>query len=454
MSQNAATHAPRHTDAPDIPSRDSVVTVQGTGAVADLIALAMHAGPEAPHLASLRAAGKQALETHGLPGRRDEGWRFAPTHSWREPTWTPTRVAARELTRVTDADADIVLDAAGCQVRAALPEGVEVDWLSAQATNRAASAAWDKLGRIVPPLHFAALNAALCPDVLWLRLCAGCQLTRPLTLRHLWPTVGQDEAVLRCPRLMVSVEAGARLQLIEHFTDAGQGAQLVVPVCEMQVGAEAHVEHLRLSAGGPQANLLDALGVELADRGHYQLHQALVGGVLSRHAVHITLAGGGAQAAVQAALRGDRDCHAELRVCIDHGAPQTTSQQTLRALAQADGTVVADAVTRVAAAAQGTVAGQQVRSLMLADGATIHAKPHLEIEADDVRCSHGATVGALDPAALFYLQARGVGLEQARALLTAAFIRGFADALPDALQPQGLPAPWPQRLGFANEERL
>ncbi len=152
-----------------------------------------------------------------------------------------------------------------------------------------------------------------------------------------------------------------------------------------------------------------------------------LGGALHRFDVRALLQGPGAQCQLDGAYLVEGRDHVDHHTLVEHEAPRCRSDQTYRGIASENGTAVFDGIVVVHRGAQGTEAHQENRNLLLSDSATVHTKPHLEIDADDVVCSHGATIGSLDEDQLFYLRARGIPEELSRSILTFAFVESIVD---------------------------
>jgi len=163
--------------------------------------------------------------------------------------------------------------------------------------------------------------------------------------------------------------------------------------------------------------------VELAAGASARVTSIDLGAALSRQAFTVVLAGPGASATIDGLSLADGDRHLHNRTRVEHRAPATTSRETFRGIADGNGRGVFNGSIVVLPGAAGSNAELSNRNLLLAATAEIDTKPELEIYVDDVRCSHGATTGQLDPAALFYLRSRGLDEPAARRLLTAAFLR-------------------------------
>jgi Fe-S cluster assembly protein SufD len=222
---------------------------------------------------------------------------------------------------------------------------------------------------------------------------------------------------------------GAELTLIETYSGTESG-QLSNAVVEVDLGRNAKMSHVRVHENaGLQVGRVD---VRQAADSRYRSTVITLGGALLRFDVRCLLQGKGAQCQLDGAYLLEGDDHVDHHTLVEHQAPHCQSTQTYRGIVSGKGTAVFDGVVVVHRDAQKTEAHQENRNLLLSDTATVHTKPHLEIDADDVICSHGATVGALDESQLFYLRARGVPKDLARAMLTYAFLESVVDRISHA----------------------
>jgi len=158
------------------------------------------------------------------------------------------------------------------------------------------------------------------------------------------------------------------------------------------------------------------------------------GGATSRLDVRVALDGEGAECVLEGLYVAREDELVAHHTTVDHAKPHCSSRQRYKGAMDGTGTAVFDGTVLVRHGAARTEAHQENRNLLLSGNAVIHTKPHLRIDADDVKCSHGATVGRLDPAQLFYLRSRGVDAHVARALLTYAFLREMTASVPEDLR--------------------
>lgn len=275
------------------------------------------------------------------------------------------------------------------------------------------------------PTHFAALNTALFDDGLWIDVPAGTVAAEPLELNHTIPA--SSERGVTYPRVLVTVGDNAELSLIETYLGKGVG-QLTNSVIEVELGRNAKMSHVRVHENaGLQVGRVD---VRQAEDSGYRSTVVTLGGALLRFDVRCLLQGKGAECQLDGAYLVDGDDHVDHHTSVEHQAAHCRSSQTYRGIASGRGTGVFDGIVVVHRDAQKTEAHQENRNLLLSDTATIHTKPHLEIDADDVVCSHGVTVGSLDEDQLFYLRARGIPEDLAHAMLTYAFLESIVDRVP------------------------
>jgi len=349
--------------------------------------------------AKRRAAHASVLEA-GLPHAKLEAWRSTPL---------------RDLP-----DARFTRAASPFQVDGESPDRVDVSRVAASDV-----AGLGRLGELTTEATFTALNAVLFDEVLRVRVPVGVQATLPLSLVH-----QASGGRASFPRLVVELEERSSLTLLEHYAGETDGASFAGPVAEIFVGQGARLRHLRL-LDAPSHHVAE-LDVRVARDAHYQLHLATLGGALSRTDVRVTLAEPGAECALFGATHATASQVADAHVWLEHAAPHCTSHQRFHSVLDGRARVVMDGIVAVAHDAQKTEAHQNIATLLLSENGRVDAKPHMEIEADDVVCSHGNTVGALDEEALFYLRARGIPLADARTILTWAFVKSVLTGIPES----------------------
>ena len=370
------------------------------------------------------------LERHGLPTRRVEAWRYTDLRRlWEAGFVVAEPVPERAAARLAALLAAHGLDADG---PAALPRLVFVGGALSPTLSRIPESLvgclevqpFTGIETAEPPHHpLAALNTMLATDGAQIRVAAEQDGGQLLLVTLCDGSDGRRTASHLQHR--IALEVGASLAVLE--VAEGEGSYLNGSVLDAAVGAGAHLRHVRLQRDGADASSLSLVRVTVAERGAYDGFNLALGAALARHEVHATLAGPyGAVHVNGAQLLADAQV-ADLTSVIAHDAPNCISRQTVKNVLTGSARGVFQGKIVVAQLAQKTDGYQMNQALLLSDAAEIDCKPELEIYADDVKCSHGATAGALDEEQLFYMRSRGVPMAEARAIL----VRAFLD---DALQ--------------------
>ena len=221
-------------------------------------------------------------------------------------------------------------------------------------------------------------------------------------------------------RALIVLESGASLTLLEQQT--GGETALRNTGIEIVLGADAELNHVRLAPAAPGAVRLEEIGMRLARDARYRAHYASFGARLSRLELDIALEGEGAEAQLSGvSVLGD-ETHADITTHMRHAVGRTHSTQLFKNVAGGKSRVIYQGKVSVAKDANGADSRQTAKALLLGSRAEADLKPELEILADDVKCAHGAAVGDLDSDSLFYLRARGIPENEARALLIHAFL--------------------------------
>ena len=231
------------------------------------------------------------------------------------------------------------------------------------------------------------------------------------------------------PRHAIHLDAGAKLTVLE--TTSGTGTSLYNVVTEIAVGPGAHLTHIRLQDASTEGFHFATIYADIAENGTYDSFSLVLGGRIARTEIHARLAGPHAVAHMNGAQLLTGNQHADFSSIVRHDAPNCTSRQTVKNVLNGRSRGVFQGRIEVARDAQKTDGYQMNQALLLSPDAEIDSKPELEIFADDVKCSHGATVGELDAEQLFYLRSRGVPEDAARAILVRAFLTGALDLVTD-----------------------
>jgi Fe-S cluster assembly protein SufD len=264
-----------------------------------------------------------------------------------------------------------------------------------------------------------ALNTAFLNDGVLIEAGEGALLERPIHVRHIFS--GKSPAATYA-RLLFVAGNGANATLVESFEGPDGIAYQVNSALELHVGDKANVALLRLQAEGNAALHLSTLLAEVGHGAELELGGFTQGAAVSRHTLHVRLAGEHTDLRLANAklLRGKQ--HGDTTLVLHHAMPNCTSREIFRTVLDDAARGVVQGLIVVQPDAQKTDARMSLGALMLAEGAEADQKPELEIFADDVQCGHGATAGALDEQLLFYLMTRGIPRRQAEALLVQSFV--------------------------------
>ena len=374
-------------------------------------------------LGAARAEALARLSAMGMPGKRDEYWRYT------DPT-SLTTVEALKAAVFDDSDEAPVFDAIdrvkvvfvdGVFDAAASDElrlaGVEIERL---ATAGAADIHWarDTYGvleaRGQKPVQrpLAALNSAFATDGLLIRVTG--KATKPVSLIYVHKSDASDAILHHC----IKLEEGAELTVLEN----GPAAARFSKVMEVEVGAGARFHHVRSQGRDHQRRAVTHVFARLGAGALFKSFTLTANGVMTRNEAVLELVGDDAQAHVAGAAVGDGDFHHDDTVFVTHQGQRCESRQVFKKVLKNGAVGVFQGKILVKPGAQKTD-GYQISQALLLDGdSQFLAKPELEIYADDVKCSHGSTSGAIDEVALFYLRSRGVPMRAAQSLLVLAFL--------------------------------
>jgi Fe-S cluster assembly protein SufD len=393
-------------------------------------ATAMAETPE--WLDGLRRRAADRFAAVGFPTSRDEEWRFTPVApiaktSWREAPATapmsldqlrPYLFGHPEWTRL------VFVNGFYRRELSSLPpdlNGVTVGSLG-QALREGFPNLERHLGRhaSVESSPFTALNTAVFQDGGFIQVPANTELDHPFHLIF----VSTDEAA-GCaiqPRNLLLVERGARASFIESYvTTSSVGNYWTNPVTEVVVDANCWVEHTRIQRESERAYHVGGIYVDQQRDSHYRSFSLSMGGALARHNLQARLNDENVETLLYGLYVTHGEQLADNHTAIYHDQPNCRSWEVYKGILDDRSRAVFNGKVFVKPEAQKTDAKQTNRNLLLSDGARVDTKPQLEIFADDVKCTHGATVGRLDDIALFYTRSRGVPADEAQRLLTYAF---------------------------------
>ncbi len=384
----------------------------------------LHERAEPEALSSLRRQALDHFEERGLPTTRQEQWRFTDVSplvgmDFRRAPDTPVDAAELPPAVAERSNRLVFINgrfAPGLSQLGSFPDQALVASLG-HALLTHPELVVRCLGRL-PGLEdqpFAALNTALWEDGAFIYLPRATVVEAPIHLVFL--AVGEDAACY--PRNLIVLEEAAQATVVEDF--CGKGRTLSCPLTEIHLGPAALLDYHKVQEEAPEAWHLGVLRVRQARDSQLTGHLFTGGGRLARTDLFNVLDGEGAGCDLRGLNLVDNGQLGDYHVRIDHARPHGASQQLFKGVLDGKSQVVFDGMIHVHKNAQQTAAAQNNRNLLLSRQGVANSNPRLEILADDVKCSHGSTVGFLDPDHLFYLRTRGIGESQARAMLVYAF---------------------------------
>jgi len=266
---------------------------------------------------------------------------------------------------------------------------------------------------------FVALNTAFMEDGAFVLVPKNCKLEEPIHLIHV--SISNGESVASHPRNLFIVEEGGEARIVETYIGMGKGSYFANPVTELLGGPNTTIDHYRLQREGAKGSHIGTLEAQLSRNCNLTAHAITLGGALLRNDVHMVLNGEGSECLLNGLYVLDGKQHVDNSTEIEHTKPQATSLELYKGILSGSARGVFNGKILVHKDAQKTNARQTNKNLLLSADAMVNTKPQLEIYADDVKCSHGSTIGQLDRDALFYLRSRGISIDDAQSLLSYAF---------------------------------
>jgi Fe-S cluster assembly protein SufD len=396
----------------------------------------------------IREEGRRMFEKMGLPGQRREEWKytdvsaisrysFSPPAPLKEPgpglpePLMSSIVSPLRLVFVNGFYSSLLsrLDAAN------LPEGVEIGSLGA-AINRNHPLLQTNLAAYADAEEnsFVALNSAFIEDGAWVYIPEGVRFEQPVHLVYIGTKKGSGDRqpAVHYPRNLIVADRDAAVTIIEEYAGENGSVYLTDAVTEIVVNKGAEVDHYKLQRESEQAFHLAAVQVIQGKGSHFRSHSVSFGGQLTRNNIHSQISGSGSSCTFNGLFMVHDKQHVDNHTLIDHRAPDCRSSEVYHGILDDRARGVFNGKIYVHRDAQKTDSRQISRSLMLSNDAIVDAKPQLEIFADDVKCTHGATVGQLDANSLYYLRSRGISADEARRMM----VLGFARQITSQFKPE------------------
>jgi len=406
-------------------------------------------GHSLPWLTSLRESAIEHFATQGFPTLRDENWKYTNIKKLLKTEYCLAQAAsippvdsipARISEQQSCPDEHCLVFINGSyhpelSSVSPLPEGIILSSF-AQALQEHPQLMASTLGEIVKnQTHpFSALNSAFMSDGLFLWAAENSQMASPVHCLFISTTSAQP--VVCYPRLLIVLKNKTQLTLIEHYIDLSSSPDLettaakqttdnhnlINAVTEIHLGAEAQLDHYKLQYDALNSGHIAAMYVQQQRASRFTSHSYSLGAALARHDIQIQLTGSQCECCLNGVYLVEGNQHVDYHTEIAHLAPGCSSQQLYKGVIQGSARAVFNGKVLIQPEAQQSNARQLNKNLLLSDTGEVDTKPELQIYADDVVCSHGATVGQLDTQALFYLQSRGISKNDAQAWLVYGFV--------------------------------
>ncbi len=356
-------------------------------------------------LHELRSTAHERFQQIGIPSSKHEEWRFTPLQG----------LAAL----VASASPHLCVSIPSVFSHGVLPDGVRLLSL-ADAIASEIPEVVQHLGRhakadVTP---FAALNLANFADGAVLVIPDNVVIGAPIHIAH---RLGGTANAMHSPRTLIVAGRNSQAMVVEHFSSSFEGEYFTNAVCEIVMAEGARLEHHRLQKEGPAAWHIGITDVDQARDSHYRSFTLALGARLSRHNLHAHLRAPNIETLLYGLYLPTGQQLVDNHTAIFHDAPNCNSWEVYKGILADHSRAVFNGKVFVQSEAQKTDAKQTNRNLLLSDTARVDTKPQLEIFADDVKCTHGATIGKPDPLQTYYLQTRGIGGKVAQAMLLTAF---------------------------------
>ena len=406
-------------------------------ALSDAFEAVRRTAPSPGALADLRRRAFERFSALGIPTTRLERWRFTNVAPIAGTAFTLAAPADREAARA-DAAPHALAGAvarltfingryvAGASDLDRLPAGVAAGSLAAAleseaAGTRAAVDAHLASEAGIDDEAFTALNTALLQDGAVVHVPANTVVEQPIQLLFVTTPPDDGAPVMTHPRVLIVAGENSQVRLVESYGGGGEAPYLTNAVTEVVAGPAAVVDHYKVVRESLAAYHIGAMHVRLGRAANFSSHAVTLGGAIVRNDAQALLDGEGVECTLNGLYLANGRRLVDNHTTIHHARPHCSSHELFKGILDGEARAVFNGKIIVAIDAQKTDAKQTNKALLLSEDAQINTKPELEIFADDVKCTHGATVGQLDEDALFYLRARGLGLEQARSVLIHAF---------------------------------
>ncbi len=376
-----------------------------------------------PWLARLQEQACQELTRVGFPTRHHEDWKYTSVDAFLKHRFIANRTpgsdhAAHKLDAPIASTSFAIVNGTVTTIDMTMPSGVVVLPIS-EALERMPEKIKPYLGQILKQEHaFHAMNTAMLHQGLFIYIPENVCMDKPLWLSH-WQDKADQAVNLRH---IVAAEPGSRVTLIEDYAGLDATCYFTNTITEIHLAPQSTVTHYKIQRESKLAYHTGHLAVQQAAQSQFESHSISIGSQWMRSDITINLDEPNARCLMNGIYVPGEGQHMDHHTLVHHAAPDCQSAQDYKGILKGKSRAVFNGQVLVAEGAQHTEAKQQNKNLLLSSNAEIDTKPQLGIFANDVICTHGATVGQLDEDALFYLATRGIAREEACRYLMSAFM--------------------------------
>lgn len=384
----------------------------------------------------VRTEAQSALEQLQFPGRKTEDWKYTPLRALEKrqlQRYQVPGIDSIDAYLIPELEADVLVFVNGQYQanlsRLSLNEGVLTVSTLRNLSGAELEAFEAHFGSVIPVDTdvFTAMNSAYAHEGVFVHLKKGKVAPAPLHILHMSSASEQDLGMQH--RNLFVVEDNAEAKIVETYHSLGEGSSFRNSVTEIVVGANAGLEYIKIQQESDSASQIDRVEVSQHKDSRFTIYTLTFSGDMVRNNLRIRLNGEHTESNLMGLYLLSGTQHVDNFTKVDHAQPNCYSNELYKGIVDEQATGVFSGQIHVFEDAQKTNAFQSNRNIVLTDTANIYTKPQLEIYADDVKCSHGATTGKLDESAMFYLMARGIPENKARKMLVNAFAMEVAENL-------------------------
>ena len=381
----------------------------------------------------------KTFEQKGFPSRKDEAWKYTSLNAMIRNDFalfpeTETTIEIKKVKKYFLYEIDtykvVFIDGAYSPFLSdTTHDGLDVCLMSAALSKakyrKFIDSYFNKIANIKDSL--TALNTSFTQEGAYIYVPKSVVAEKPIELIHF--STGEEKPLWLQPRNLIVVDKNAQVQILERHQSLKPHEVVTNSVTEIFTHQDAFLDYYKIQNDFSTASLIDNTYISQQKNSNVSMHTFSLGGKLTRNNLNFYLKGNNANATLKGVTILDKKQHVDHYTLVDHIKPNCESHQDYKGVFSEGAVGVFNGKIHVDKIAQKTNAFQQNNNVLLDDKATVNTKPQLEIFADDVKCSHGCTVGQLDEEALFYLQSRGIPKKEAKALMTYAFANNVLESV-------------------------